>query len=366
MLPRPIVLRVARDIDAGRWLESFLVSAVVSILVIRFYLHLTGYPQLGGHGLHIAHMLWGGFLMVLAIVVLLAFLGKRVQHAGAIVGGIGFGTFIDELGKFITSDNNYFYEPTFALIYVIFILLFLAFRAIERQRKMTDTEYLVNAIALLQESVLDRVHPEQRDRALLLLRRSATNDPFTRAVRQALRQISATPDPPDSPAQRFMLWCRDRYEDLIAWNWFHRAVIALACLDSTATLVTGATLALGGHEAMEQWEPTFWEWGSLLTSVAAALLMLFGAVRLVRAGRLAAYVWFRRALLVSIFLVQFFAFYEDQLGAMTGLLFDLIFLAVVGYGLEAERARQATEMASVFRATEPHAEAPLPAGSRAR
>src|SRR5438105_3470241 len=28
---------------------------------------LSGYPQVGGHGLHIAHMLWGGLLMVLAI-----------------------------------------------------------------------------------------------------------------------------------------------------------------------------------------------------------------------------------------------------------------------------------------------------------
>ena len=49
--------RMARDIDGGRWLESFLVSAVVSILGIRFYLQATGYPQIGGHGLHIAQHL---------------------------------------------------------------------------------------------------------------------------------------------------------------------------------------------------------------------------------------------------------------------------------------------------------------------
>src|SRR4051812_9666476 len=337
--------RMARDIDGGRWLESFLVSAVVSILGIRFYLEATGYPQIGGHGLHIPHMLWGGLFMGVAIVVLLAFVGKRIQQFGAVVGGIGFGAFIDELGKFITSDNNYFYEPTFALIYVIFILMFLAFRAIERQQTMSNSEYLVNAIALLQEAVLDRVHPEQKDRALLLIQRSAANDPFTRAVREALRNIAAVQPPPPNAAQRCALWVRERYEDLICWHWFRRVIVGLACIEACGTLVTGVALAVGGHAAMEEWSPTFWDWGLLITATASSTLMLIGVVRL-RVGRLAAYVWFRRAVLLSIFLVQFFSFYVDQLGAIVGLTFDLVFLAAVSYLIGGERARQATAAAS--------------------
>ena len=50
----------ARNIEAGNLLESFLVSAVASVLAIRSFLYLTGYPQLSGRGLHIAHLLWGG------------------------------------------------------------------------------------------------------------------------------------------------------------------------------------------------------------------------------------------------------------------------------------------------------------------
>ena len=55
----------------------FLVAGVASILAIRVYLILTGYPQLGGGGLHIAHMLWGGLLMLVALILMLAFLGRR-------------------------------------------------------------------------------------------------------------------------------------------------------------------------------------------------------------------------------------------------------------------------------------------------
>ena len=96
-----------RDIDAASYLETFLVSAVASLLSIRLYLELTDYPRIGSGGLHIAHVLWGGALMLVALVMLLGFLGKHVKRAAAVVGGAGFGAFIDELGKFITSDNNY-------------------------------------------------------------------------------------------------------------------------------------------------------------------------------------------------------------------------------------------------------------------
>src|SRR5438132_13663990 len=113
-----------RNRQLNSLLELFLVASVSSVLVIRFALAISGYPQLGGRELHIAHMLWGGLLMLLALVLLLAFIGRHIQSIAAILGGVGFGTFIDELGKFITRDNNYFFQPTIALIYLIFVLLF--------------------------------------------------------------------------------------------------------------------------------------------------------------------------------------------------------------------------------------------------
>ena len=68
-----------RSIRARDLLEVFFVSAVTSLLAVRFYLYIAGYPQIGGNGLHIAHMLWGGFLMLAAITLLLGFIGRRTQ-----------------------------------------------------------------------------------------------------------------------------------------------------------------------------------------------------------------------------------------------------------------------------------------------
>jgi hypothetical protein len=112
-----------RNIDAGDLLEDFLIASVSSVLFIRFYLFLAHYPQLGGRSFHIAHLLFGGFFMLFAIILLLAYLNRPILQISAVLGGIGFGTFIDELGKFITQDNNYFYQPTPALIYIIFTLV---------------------------------------------------------------------------------------------------------------------------------------------------------------------------------------------------------------------------------------------------
>ena len=138
-----------RNSDAPELIELFLVAGIASVLAIRGALAATGYPQLGGDGLHIAHMLWGGLFMTVALLLLFAALGRVAQRLAAILGGIGFGTFIDELGKFITSDNNYFYEPTIGLIYIIFIAIFLVLEAFRRQAP-GSTEALANAFNQLE------------------------------------------------------------------------------------------------------------------------------------------------------------------------------------------------------------------------
>lgn len=173
--------RLVRDLHSGAHLDLFLVSGVASVLLIRFYLRVTGYPQVGGATLHIAHMLWGGLLMLAALVLLLAFLGRATRWWAALLGGIGFGTFIDELGKFITRDNDYFYRPTVALIYVVFVLAYVTTRSIRGRRTSSPEEYLVNALQELEEAALHDLQREERERALQYLRRAGSEGPLAAA-----------------------------------------------------------------------------------------------------------------------------------------------------------------------------------------
>ena len=108
-------------------IDTFVGSGLIMVFIIRAFLAVTGYPQIGGIGLHIAHMLWGGFLMATMILYLL--ISKKPRKLiSASIAGAGFGLFVDEIGKFITSDNNYFFQPAALLIYLIFLFIWIVGR----------------------------------------------------------------------------------------------------------------------------------------------------------------------------------------------------------------------------------------------
>jgi hypothetical protein len=348
-----------RNFDAGALLEAFLVSAVGSFLAIRFYLELTGYPQVGGHGLHIAHMLWGGLLMLIAVVLMLSFLGKRVRHAGAIIAGLGFGAFIDELGKFITSDNNYFFRPSIAIIYIIFVLLFLVFRAIEGARTPSTEEYLANAIDIMREGVVRKLDDDQKSRAMAYLDQAGGRGAVVQTLQSVLAQIDAVANPKLSWLARGIDGLRRFYLSLARTDWYARVLIvffAVYVLSEISSLI-GVVIHDPAFQPSD-WAISFADLGMAVSSAAAAGLFAIGLLRL-RRSRLDAYHWFKRAVLVSIFFIEVFAFYSEQLVALAGLVRDVLILVALNYMIVKEQSR--TEDGRTFDAPARGAQrAPLP------
>lgn len=116
---------------AERSLLLVIVSFIVAVVGTRWFLQATGYPQVGGGELHVAHMLWGGLALVVAALLLLVVSASWAQPITAILTGAGTGLFIDEVGKFITASNDYFYPLAAPLIYgllLAFALVFLLVR----------------------------------------------------------------------------------------------------------------------------------------------------------------------------------------------------------------------------------------------
>jgi predicted small integral membrane protein len=111
-----------------------LVAFAATVIGTRWFLAWTGFPKIGGGDLHIAHALWGGALLFVGALLPLIWFGRRVHLAAAVVTGVGMGLFIDEVGKFITTRNDYFYPAAAPIIYSTFLLSVLLFLWIRRGR----------------------------------------------------------------------------------------------------------------------------------------------------------------------------------------------------------------------------------------
>jgi len=285
-----------RDQDVGEALELLLVSAIATILAIRAFLAATGYPQLGGGGLHIAHMLWGGLFMLAALVLLFLYWNPSMRLFAAVLAGIGFGTFIDELGKFITSDNDYFYQPTIALLYILFIFLFLLARAIQRRMSLSERE------AVLNQEI--RNYCEDATAAL----RSRIGVYF-----------------------RFREWLDRQYKRLTQNRWFALVVILGFISLGLGELIAVATFIVTGG-TRDPNVPLVQAGASL----ASACFIWIGIWRL-RNSRIGAYAWFNRSVLVNIYVTQVFIFYSSQLAALGGLFINLLIYVALRYMASEER-----------------------------
>jgi len=336
-----------RDLGATRYLDFFVIGGVSAVLTIRFILRITGYPSLGGARFHIAHMLWGGLLMAAALLLCLSFLGNRARLWAALLGGVGFGTFIDEIGKFITRDNNYFYQPSIALIYITFVLIYLAFRDLQIGRGISREEYLVNAVHDLEEAVINGLPPEERDRTLRYLDGIAEKDDLTLGLAGLIERASVQPRT-HGFFRRIRRYVVAGYEAVLARANRFGGMITLFVLQLVVNAGT-AVLIVAGHlpagivaEASGQRSGVIGflpvsDWLLLVSTLIPSAFVVV-AVFALRRSRMAALHFFHRAVLLSILFTEVFMFYRNQVAALLVLAFNLFSLACVNLVITRESA----------------------------
>ena len=267
--------------------------------------------------------------MLIALVLTLAFLNKEARILASIIGGFGFGTFIDELGKFITRDNNYFYQPTIAIIHVVIISLFFVFRMLQRRIRLNERDYALNALELIKEVVFQDFDEAEKQKALTYLQNSNRKDPLVLTLDRLLQVTQAMPVSRRDLLSQIKYYIRKWYSTIVKTSIFANTIIIFFVASSLVEFVKAILemrLDIG----------TFWDWGAVISTLIAGILTLIGVGFFQRKKRLRAYEKFKQSLLVNILLIQFFTFYRQQLSAFFWIIFYVMIYGALQYMIQQE------------------------------
>src|SRR5258706_8808524 len=155
--------RAVRRHNSQSYILIMLISFSTSVILTRLVLTVTGFPKIGGGTLHIAHLLWGGLLLFLAAVLMLTLANRWVYSVGALMTGTGIGLFIDEVGKFITNTNDYFYPLAIPIIYGFFLITVLLYLRSRHPVSSDPRAELYRCMEMFQELLDHDLEPRERD-----------------------------------------------------------------------------------------------------------------------------------------------------------------------------------------------------------
>ena len=201
-----------------RYLLVMLLAFAASVGLTRFFLEMTGYPQLGGGGLHIAHVLWGGLILFAAAIAPLLWSNRWVYPVGALLAGIGVGLFIDEVGKFITQTNDYFFAAAAPIVYAFFLMTVLLYLRVRKPGRRDLRAELYHVFEGLQEWLdhdLDRKERARLRNDLSWIAAQHEDPGWARLGRVLLEfldvETQAAPAPRRGPWTRWMMGSRLRF-----------------------------------------------------------------------------------------------------------------------------------------------------------
>lgn len=323
---------------AEHYLLLTLLSFAASVVLIRLYLEVTGYPRLAYGPLYIAHVLWGGLLLYVASLLPLVLANRAVYTLGAILSGVGAGLFVDEVGKFITRTNDYFHPAAVPIIYAFFLLTVLLYLRVRRPPSQDPRAELYRALDGITEVLDHDLEPRERHDLEAGLKRVAAQLEQPELARLANALLTFL-----SSESLALALARPRFWD----RWGRRAValehrhlgrgrFRLLLMAGVAGLGFPAVLSLVSAIAPES---VPW-WSSLggdpsapwlrlaLTAAAAAPMAVAFFWLLLRRDRLGiAFAYF--GLVFYLTVVNLMLFYLDQLQAISGAFVQFILLLLV-------------------------------------
>lgn len=289
--------------------------------------------------------------MMVALVIAMVFLGVRARQTSAIIGGVGFGIFIDELGKFITEDNNYFFRPTIGIIYAVFVLLYLLFNFLTRVQRLSSREYQLNALVEVEEAIAQDLDSSERAHIYRLLDASNKDSAMTRHLRDFVDTLRITAGVRPSRSQVILR----KVDDIYKRFWEQRAsnaVVRIVFFVQVVVLVAAVIYTVYANvddiRALFSGSITYGREliiAQVIASIVTAGFVIYGLSKL-GASRYEAFEQFRRATLINIYMIQFFIFVRLQFEALPGFIASVILLLLITFVLRQERRLGGTDVIS--------------------
>lgn len=326
--------RFARLGDGAARMRVLTVTGIATVLLTRAYLAATGYPQVGNGTLHIGHVVWGGLLMIVALTIALVWVGGPARNATALVGGVGVGLFVDEVGKYLTRTDDYFYRPAAAIIYLVFAALLVTASLLDGDgstRAAGAGERLAEATQIVADGLIGGLTERERDRVTTLLDTCAQD--CAQEEREAVRRLLgavAVRDP--GRVARVGSAIRRRAKRLADLPGADAVVFAVLVLSHVSVAIVFAAQALTGKPGTS--DAVAISVSALTRSVSALLILVAVCVRL--RSRPAAYRLCRSAILVDLLITEAFNFNDSQFGALGELPYLLLAYAYFGHRLHAD------------------------------
>jgi hypothetical protein len=156
---------------ADRYFRLNLLSFAASVTLTRIILEVTGYPQLGGETIHIAHVLPGGVLLYAGSLIPLVYANRWAYTWSSVLSGVGVGLFIDEVGKFITQSNDYFFPAAAPIIYAFFGTAVLIYTRVTKGTPQGTREEFFAVLESLGSAIDHKMDPKEHNELIQRLQR---------------------------------------------------------------------------------------------------------------------------------------------------------------------------------------------------
>jgi hypothetical protein len=319
---------VRRD-HADSYVLVSLVAFAVTVIATRVFLELAGYPQVGNSVLHIAHALWGGLLLFVAVLLPLVYANRWALWASALLGGMGIGLFIDEVGKFITQSNDYFFPSALSIVYGFFLLIVFVYLYFRRPQRPDPRQAMYHALEGLQEALdgdLDTAEAARMEAQLAIAVNSDRDKIASLAEAlsgflQAEKQQLSTAEPG--------FWKRmfNRVDSLgrRLGRGRHRAIISILLILWVALAIGYIVVVLHGGSSLDS-QVIQWRGPLIIIQVLVGALMILALFAWLAGGEELGLKLAVSGFLLSLVTLQTLYFYLSQFSAITATLLQLAFL----------------------------------------